>query len=400
LVLFVAYGGGHVAMLLPVAKQLESDGFQVLFLALTTARAVLKMEGLPSIGFADLPEAADAESRKWGEELIALMPEGEVSRDESIAYLGANFRDLVAQYGEIEARRLYEVKGRHAFLPVATLTRVLERLNPQVVVATNSPRTERAAIISAGKLGIPSVCAVDMFALKEVAWIGKPGYGTRVCVLNEAVREMFLRSGRNANEIVVTGNPAFDALSSKESIDAGKKYRDERGWSEKDVIILWASQVEPQLHPFAELIGNPSLPRLVEQELRRLVANDNSLRLLVRYHPSERVQFIADSRVEFSPLTESISIVLNAVDVVVVTASTVGLQAAMAGRPVLSVDMSVFTADTLYADNGISHGVKSIENIGSALRALLAVQDNSLLGTKSFKNSTYQMSEVVKSLIF
>ena len=62
----------------------------------------------------------------------------------------------------------------------------------------------------AGKLNIPSVCIVDLFAVKEVAWVGEPGYADKVCVLSEFVKNTLMRAGRNDKDIIVTGNPAFE----------------------------------------------------------------------------------------------------------------------------------------------------------------------------------------------
>jgi hypothetical protein len=399
-VLFVAYGGGHAAMLAPLAQELVASGRPFTFIALTTARAVLDRLGIPSIGFSDLPEAVEVDALRWGRELACDLPVGgTVSPEETIAYLGASFRDLVAEYGEEVALRRYAQAGRQAFLPVATMRRVIKRLAPDLVVATNSPRAERAAIMAAGQLGIPSVCAVDLFALQEVQWIGRPEYATRVCVLNESVRNMFLAHGRKPEEVVITGNPAFDRIKTTEAIQGGGELRRDRGWDDGRKIVLWASQIEPEHHPFANLAGDPSLPRRVERNLRDLVAADECLRLVVRYHPSERVIFEPGVRVDFSPLSEPISSLLHAVDVVVVTASTIGLEAALAGRPVISVDTSVFTPDTQYAAMGVSRGVTDLQDLGEALNKALQDSYFAFTQVQSGKTAAQEILQVIDSLL-
>ena len=371
MILLVAYGGGHVAMLAPIASALAAAGRPFTFLALTTARAALERLGIPSIGFRDLPGADAADVQAWGRALAAELPAGgPVAPEETIAYLGANFRDLATDVGEAEAWRRYRSAGRQAFLPVRTLEAALRALAPSLVIATNSPRAEQAAILAAGRLGIPSVCAVDLFALQEVQWIGQPGYADRVCVLNDWVREMFLEHGRLPQEIVVTGNPAFDRLTAPETLAQGAELRRQRGWDDGRVTLLWASQIEPERHPFVDRQGDPTLPRRVEQALRDFIAAQAGYRLVVRYHPSERVEFAPGERIEFSPTAEPISALLHAVDVVVVTASTVGLEASIAGRPVISVDASVFTADTLYSQLGVSVGIDDAAALPQALLAL------------------------------
>ncbi|TXC65467.1 hypothetical protein FSC37_03250 [Piscinibacter aquaticus] len=266
-------------------------------------------------------------------------------------------------------------------------------------MATNSPRAERAAIMAAGQLGIPSICAVDLFALQEVQWIGQPGYATRVCVLNDSVRRMFLEHGRRSEEIIVTGNPAFDRLTSVAAVDAGAALRQARGWNDGLTTVLWASQIEPERHPFTDRCGDPTLPRRVEARLRALVASDPSFRLVVRYHPSERVQFRAAPRVEFSATSENIADLLHAVDVVVVTASTVGLEAAIAGRPVISVDESIFTPDTRYAEMGVARGVASANEVASAVREAAAGAGVAFSQGQSGRSATGEILRVMDSLL-
>lgn len=399
-VLFVSYGGGHVAMLAPIALKMQAAGLPFIFLALTTAKAVLDRLGIPSIGFRDLSEANDYLAQRWGRELAADIPVGgPVKQEETIAYLGASFRDLAEELGEVEARRQYAFKGRHAFLPVATMRRVIARLAPTLVVATNSPRMERAAILASGQLGVPSVCAVDMFALQEVQWIGQPRFATRVCVINESVRNMFLAHGRGPEEVVVTGNPAFEILLTDEAIQAGKQLRHERGWNDGKKSILWASMIESQQHPFNGLFGDPALPRRIESVLRKIVESDENLRLVVRYHPSEVVNFESGQRVDFSPNSEPISALLHAIDCVVVTASTVGLEAAIAGRPVVSIDTSIYTPDTLYSSIGVSKGVTNLNSLHEAINQVIFTGFPKFKNGPSGKSATLALFTVIVCLL-
>lgn len=396
----VAYGGGHVAMLAPIASALAAAGRPFTFLALTTASVALDRLGIPSIGFRHLPGAEDPEVQAFGRALAADLPAGgPVAPEETIAYLGASFRDLVQEVGEAEAWRRYRSAGRHAFLPVRTLQNALQALAPSLVVATNSPRAEQAAILAAGRLGIPSICLVDLFALHAVQWIGQLGYANRVCVLNESVREMFLAYGRLPHEVVVTGNPAFDRLTAPETLAQGAGLRRERGWDDGLITLLWASQIEPDRHPFADLQGDPTLPRLVEQVLREFVAGNPLYRLVVRYHPSERIEFLPGERVYFSPPQEPISALLHAVDVVVVTASSVGLEASIAGRSVISVDASIFTPDTQFSRTGVSVGIDEVSALPQAILALGALEPKKLVKHQSPGDSAQNLIGVMNSFL-
>ncbi|MBP6379206.1 MAG: hypothetical protein KA312_02185 [Sphingorhabdus sp.] len=314
-------------------------------------------------------------ARTYADQLCPnLDPNGPVSIDETLAYHGANFADLVETSDEASAWQRWKDDSRQAFLPVNFMQRVLAEFSPDVVITTNSPRTERAAIMAAGELGIPALCMVDMFALQEVKWIGKPGFADRVTVLNDAVRQMFIDHGRRPEDVVVTGNPAFDVINAHSTISAGAALRNARKWDDGRLNILWASTVEPQRHPFTGEVGDPELPRRVEACLREIVSRNENLRLIVRYHPSENITFEPAPNVELSPVDEPLHAVLHAIDAVVVTASTVGLEAWLAKRPVLSVDGSIFTADAPFAKMGIAQGVSTLEKLAELLQDMAGKQ--------------------------
>lgn len=362
MILFITYGGGHVALVAPIIKELIYQEVDLVVLALTTAGNYFKEQGIDFIGYKDMIEASDITVQNWGKLLAIDVPSnGTISIEETIAYLGLNFRELVVKYGEQQAIDLYANYGRQAFLPVEFMKNFLSKIKPDLLIATNSPRSERAAIMAARELNIPSMCLVDLFALQEVQWIGQDGYADKICVLNESVRQMFIKHGRQPHETVVTGNPAFDMLNTQETKLAGLKLKQSRGWDDGKINILWASQPEPAKHPFNDKVGDPTLPRRIEHELRSFVAKHDGFRLIVRYHPSETELFMPQERVEFSPVNEKVAVVLNAVDVVIVTASTVGLEASIAGRKVISIDTSIFTEDAPYSTMGISTGVEDLD---------------------------------------
>ena len=54
--------------------------------------------------------------------------------EESIAYHGINFSELVEREGLERATARYARDGRHAFLPVRFMERVLQDLRPDIVI--------------------------------------------------------------------------------------------------------------------------------------------------------------------------------------------------------------------------------------------------------------------------
>ena len=360
-VLFVAYGSGHIKMLIPVAQAMAASGLaHPVVLALTTAAPAARAAGLDVIQFKNFVRLDDAPALAHGHRLMSSQTAPVADAEETAAYLGLSFADLVADLGLAQAESRYRDKGRQAFLPVATLTRILEKIKPDLLVATNSPRAERAAIVAAGQLGIASVCVVDLFAIDEVQWIGDAHYADRVCVLNDSVRQFLIDSGRRAEQVVVTGNPGFDALNVAAAIAQGQQLRADQDWVDKR-IVLWPNQVEPAVHPFDGRSGKPELPAQALGQLMAWALSRQDVVLCIRARAGEQIPVIpADKRIVLTGQDWPLAPLLHAADMVVTLSSTVGLEGHLAGCRLVQVLGSVFDAAMPLASYGIADEAVSL----------------------------------------
>ncbi|MES2281396.1 MAG: UDP-glycosyltransferase [Pseudomonadota bacterium] len=367
-ILFVTYGSGHVRMVVPVARALAESGLaRPVVLALTTAAPVVRAAGLEVLQFRDFLTADDEPALVHGRRLLADLKGLVSDPQESVAYLGLCYAELVQDVGPAEAERLYLRDGRQAFLPLKTLERMVAKVVPALVVATNSPRSERAAITAARRLGLPSVCMVDLFCLDEVKWIGNAAYADRVCVLNESVKKFLVAAGRGEEQIVVTGNPAFDTLGDPVHVLEGRRLRLERQWKGK-YVLLWPTQVEPAYHPFNGLPGDVNLPaRALANVIRWVLSRDDCV-LCIRPRAGEALTAVPDDpRIVFAGQETSLPALLQAVDLVVTLNSTVGLEGHLAGTALVQVLGSVFDDAMPLKRYGIADEAVREEGIGAAL---------------------------------
>jgi len=369
-VLFVCYGGGHVEMCLPVMRALRArvPGCDARILALTTAAGVARRAGELPLGFRDFCAGEEGKrALRYGEQLLGDQLHPDVARDESLAYLGLNFLEWVEALGEEGAWERWRAVGRQGFRPVERMKRILAQLRPDVVVATNSPRAEQAAIEAAQSLGIPTLSMVDLFALPGDPYRARTVHADRITVLSESTKRNLVDAGVDAARIVVTGNPAFDALCGPEAQDAAQRFRAEQGWGDAPVV-LWAGHMEAG--------EDTTLPQAVQERLVAWTLARDDACLAVRYHPNEWHRFTAPAahpRVHWSrPDREGLLPVLAAADVVVVQATTVGAQAHAAGKQVLGLAFSPLVQATGmdYGRLGLGTGVPSL----AALPALLEQQ--------------------------
>lgn len=400
-VLFVTYGSGHVRMVVPVAKALAQAGLaQPLMLALTTAAPVVREAGLELLQFKNFlnnDDLADVAAVAHGQRLMRAMSGPIADPDETAAYLGLSYQELELRVGPEEAERQYLLEGRQAFLPVATLQRIVKQLAPSLVVATNSPRAERAAIMAASSLGLPSVCLVDLFCLDEVKWIGEPGYADKVCVLNDSVKQFLLSAGREERQVVVTGNPAFDDLANPMHISAGARLRQDRNWGGKHVL-LWPTQVEPAQHPFNGTPGNVDLPERALKQVMDWVLARRDCVLCVRPRAGLAPMVLPDDpRICVTGQDIGLPALLQAVDLVVTLNSTVGLEGHLAGTRLVQILGSVFDNAMPLKRYGIADEAVALEDVGAALERCIELTRNRPKHLQN--NATANVVEVIRGFL-
>lgn len=364
-------------MILPVLRELRKNpSLEISVMAFTGARFSFDAAGVKYFSFKDTQEFKNSPSAhdlgsKFATETSGLLPV-----EETIAYMGCSLADLVETHGETEAFRLFAEQGRNAFLPVRFFKSLLQRERYDLVVTTNSPRSEKALVFAAQELGIPSVVVVDLFDHREfVDRTALPGYGTKICVLNEYVRNEMMKLGRPNDEIVITGNPAFDKLADPGLDAAAENLRRERSWIGKK-IILWARGNDPE-----SLELNPAIEkRLGEYALQ----NPNTV-LVIRPHPNENLEALEFPANAFiSTRKDPLPPLLKASDLVITMLSTVGLEGALIGKPLIQLRMSEFSFASPYIELGLAIGATNLDELEAATDQVVT----SSTGIPSTENTT------------
>lgn len=399
--LFVCYGGGHISMVLPVIRELRAlvPDVQCRLLALTTGHARALKAGEPALGYQDFLCLADAEAaHHWGRRLHGANSSPDVSEEESIAYLGINYLDLIAQFGPEEAARLYAQQGRYSFKPVHFMRRLIDQVAPDVVIATNSPRTEQAALEVAVERGLPSVGMVDLFGMDSDAYVLRAVKPDITCVIADSVRARLLARGFAPEAVRVTGNPAFDGLLDAGSRRRAQAFLERKGWLGKKVILN-AGAWEPVSHPDTDVPAGRSFPLEIEAILRRYVHNRPDTALVLRYHPSDWFEYPRlpdEPRIHFSvPPEEPIHPLILAASVITNTNSTVGLEAAVAGKPVISIENSPAVHHWFsLARLGVSHPSPTHHDLPATLDTVLA-NPRPMRAFRSDGHAAHRVAEVV-----
>lgn len=385
-ILFAAYGGGHIKVLLPVVQELlrENGAFEPVVLAFTTAKNDCKARCIACQTMLDFVHLFPPQAIEIGQKLASELAYHAIDVEESAAYLGISFWELVQEFGEEEAYKLYREKGRSVFCPVKAMEKILAELKPDMVVSTNSPRCEKALLKAANNLGATSICVADFYVDKTATWLAEDWCGTKICVLDEFVKQQLIDIGRNPAQIIITGNPAFDHYGSKSAQEEAEKYRTEniRPYSK---IIAYASNTEPDGE-------TKNLPQLIldflVKECKRL-----GYRLSHRQHPSEAVATRPEEVLNGNAV--SLETFISSADLMVTFPSTVIYEARLLAVPTLALGMSGWMYISGYLAAGKYSIASNFEEISMVLEQLgERVKKLDLLKNKA----TNAVIEVIKGI--
>lgn len=377
-VLLVTYGGGHITMVLPVMKALRElhPDIHLDLIALTTAYAVALNAGEDPWRYTDLKHLVDSKFvDNWGTRLAPLQRHPTVSAEETQAYVGVNFWDLVQQHGMEQALALHAERERFAYFPLHFFRRVLAYLKPDAVVATVSPRSEEAALQAAIEMGIPTLSMMDFYLHAFDPYRKRLYFADRITVVNEQVVQTLVCCGVPSSKLCITGNAAFDGLASPSLHAQAKAWREAQGWKDK-TVVLWAGHMDDYTAINIDPAVSTNYPLQVEAQLRRWVEAKTNRALIIRYHPNEMHFFPAGPthpRVFISTREQHVHEAILVADLVVVQMSTVGLEAAVAGKPVVAMVNSphCLRVHFDYEKLGVAHAAHMVEQLPFVMEAAL-----------------------------
>jgi len=368
-------------MMLPVLEALKQNSeLHIDILALTMARPVLRKHGFSCLGFKDFVQPADDAALTYGKELARHHhhPDSGIEEEESIAYLGLSYADLVQRLGQSEAERQWQDNGRQAFHPVSILSRVIDHCRPDLVIATNSPRSERAALDVARIRGIPTLCMVDLFGYMDFHVLGADYY----TVFSRITVDNLLQTGvkEPRERFFITGNPVFDEIfdTADMAVDAQRsQYLPDIDKNSR--LILWADVPGYFRNP-------PNVWRRSEEEvltdLHQLAtaAAANGAFLLVRPHPSQQ-SGLHERWIKTAPahvrLVKDIPLypLMKMVDGVITYASTTGLEALLMHKPLIQLRYFPEDNGMPLSDWGMALTVKKPDELVEAIRRVLEDDD-------------------------
>lgn len=378
------YSGGHVKIVIPVARELIKRGYEVVILALTSSCIYLKEEGLEYkliSSYIDIFE--DKETIiKLGEEVIESnynISSGLNKTDIQI-YLGLNLYELYLELGTFDlAISEFKKNGKNIFCPINIMEKILKYEKPDIIMLTCGQRVEKATGIVANRLDIPVVRVIDL--LGENDYIP---YKAKLCVMMELVKFNILKNNIHleSKDIFITGQPNIEIYPNEQDVEYLKK---KINYANCDNVILFLSQ--------DTLIGRLE----VAKEMNLLARNNNNNIYIYRLHPSESYEFYEDILISKSEnlIFEkkcNLEALLSLADVVITFFSTAGLQAKFLNKPLITVNLTKKDYIMDFSKYGLSEEIRDIRELESKIQ-------NIILNRVKVKNNKYVIPNNAKTNI-
>jgi hypothetical protein len=361
-ILVACYGGGHVQSLIPLARELQADpNIELTVIGFTTARAAFQRAGVKSVGYTVFEHYLTNSYSKLIEPFLDSSSHPDVSKDETIAYFHVGMHDLIEEYGEENALKMVSQNGRTAFHPELTLTRYLGETQPDLVITSTSPRSELAMQRAAYNLGITGLAVSDLFLQHEASYICDKTYASHITVIADYVAAYLRENGCNQSRLYVTGNPAFDRLFGTEARNDGQSIRNHIGLNNNDRLLIWIGTPRD-----VSLIGKRFIDnQLIIDYMEEFCRTHPGHKFAFRPHPNRPVSLPHDCQHGILLGQEfSIEGVLWAGDVIILETSTVGLQAALIGRPVITISADNYPP---YSELGLATDVPNLDALENVL---------------------------------
>lgn len=157
----------------------------------------------------------------------------------------------------------------------------------------NADQHELALVAAAARARVRSVSVIDSWVHYRERFIGPDG-GLRlpdaIAVIDSAARDEAIASGLPAERLVVTGQPAFDALAAlRPAVQATREWVRRSLAVGGDPIVLYASQPLHQLYAEATLgfDDRDVLPAVIHALASVLRTRGRRATLVVKLHPRE-----------------------------------------------------------------------------------------------------------------
>jgi len=278
---------------------------------------------------------------------------------------------------------LQSFKAYTATTMIDTAKKIIEAESPSVILMHDEYGALQMSLINAAKqVGIPTISIQHGIIYEELMpYFHLPEHISgknaklnfplpdRMCVWSKKVKEYLLKFGNFPEKVpVVTGDPKLDYLPSVIKNFSYQKITEKMKIPKNKKVILFATENLPNMNE-KELVTNTVI---------NAIKNLPDIHLIIKIHPNENDDSFYRKKIDMLKLS-NFSIVkdvnlyetLFISDVVVLSYSTVGYEAMLMGKPVISLNLLGLHDDASLIKKKLAFVVKKKEDLLTTIQNCL-----------------------------
>lgn len=231
-----------------------------------------------------------------------------------------------------------------------------------VIVGTTEDITNRVLTLISKSKGIPSYCLQHGAIMGEEAFF--PIFATKQIVYGEYEREWYFQRGGADSQIEILGHPRYDDIYNKKHLEKKVLCKKLNIDPSKKIIFIATQPFKTQVYV----------------ELTKQLMKDKNITVIIKPHPWEKGRNLVSEYIHLSKVYPNIKYITTEVniydvisnsDLVVISNSTVGLEAMLLDKPVVVYKSKSEERDYKYYDELSWLVTHSIENMIQTIEKVL-----------------------------
>jgi UDP-N-acetylglucosamine 2-epimerase len=248
-----------------------------------------------------------------------------------------------------------------------------------IVVAADVVEFEKTLVTVGNQKGVLSLVVQHGVTGHSVGFV--PLSATKFASWGEISKNLLIEWGVPQDKIVITGAPRYDKISRKNSFNKENIYN-QLGLDSNKELIVFATQIAGGKISYANLHLSHKEGKDLLCAMTNLMKKYPDKQLVIKLRAAEEEgitqKIVNESYLDNIKITLNINIfeLVEACDLLITPWSTVGLEAMIAGKPVITMDLTGrvvphHVSKRLYAKSGAAMGIYNEEDLIPAIKDAL-----------------------------
>lgn len=298
----------------------------------------------------------------------------------SITYKNMQLWDLV----EFRFLFFFYVRSVKLMEHIELMKKIIDIIKPDIILVEDDRSPLGKTFIEVGKSEkIPTLIVCHGLIADHP--IHGPIFADKIAVMGDYMKEALIKRGVSPNQIVITGQPSYDRLLQENSGFGKENICKQLGIDPEKKIIALITQ------PLPWEINEPVISKVFSS-----MKNFPEVQLVVKPHPAEESKLheliLRETSQNNIIIKKDLDIfeLLFSSEIVITMFSTVGLEAIILDKPVITINLTNKPDSYPYAESGAALGVYKPEDISNAIKKVLYDPEVGMALKKCRKKFVYE----------